>query len=67
MHDDKFVEYTANMFTSSIPGQSINLIFLSKITSCDTLVNPGIELTPTARDRNNELINELLPTFGNPI
>jgi hypothetical protein len=48
---------------NTTPGLSIKRIFLSNTTSCIEVVNPGVELTPTARERFKLLIMEDFPVF----
>lgn len=49
---------------NTIPGQSNNLIFLSSVICCATLVKPGVDPTPHTLDRANELMTDDLPTLG---
>ena len=53
-----------SLLLKTIPGQSINLILLSKNISLLTVVKPGVLLTPATLSLVKLLIKLLLPTLG---
>ena len=54
-------------FEKITPGQSSSLTYLSNLTYCKILVDPGVEDTSHVLDLFKLLITELFPTLGYPI